>query len=237
MENAVDTTGVYVKADGRSNRLNSSSEVIVAEILAALYDGRYVPGQRLIEADLTRRFKVSRGSVREALNRLAAEGVVTLTLHRGAFIRQMSRAEVVGVLQVTEVIIGLAARLAAENIKQNGCEESLQEAYLKLMSFKDNGNYMEFVRARNGFYRAMIRIGGNRELGRVLPSMHVHLVRMLLRTYATRAEQTRFEDYEHIFAAIVSGDSKEAERAGREHIGHMMGSVDRLRGEAFPDEK
>ena len=93
-------------------RATSSSGSVVEEILTGLYDGRYVPGQRLIEADLTRHLKVSRGSVREALSRLSAEGVVKLTLHRGAYIRTLTRAEVRGVLEVTEIIVGLAARLA-----------------------------------------------------------------------------------------------------------------------------
>src|SRR5690606_34452751 len=57
----------------------SSPDGVFNEILNGLYDGRYVPGQKLIESDLTDRFKVSRGSVREALKRLAAEGVVQLT--------------------------------------------------------------------------------------------------------------------------------------------------------------
>ena len=104
------------------------------------------------------------------------------------------------------------------------------------MSFQTDGNYMEFVRARNAFYRNLMRIGGNRELARVLPSMHVHLVRMLLRAYSTRAEQMRFEDYEHMHAAIISGDGARAERAGREHIRHMLRSLDRLPAEAFPAE-
>ena len=91
----------------------SSPDTIVNEILRGLYSGRYVPGQRLIEADLTREYKVSRGSIREALKRLAAEGVVSLNLHRGAYIRLLSRSEVRELLAVIEVLTGLAARLAA----------------------------------------------------------------------------------------------------------------------------
>jgi hypothetical protein len=43
--------------------------------------------------DLTHNLQVSRGSVREALKRLAAEGIVTLTLHRSAFIRALQKDE------------------------------------------------------------------------------------------------------------------------------------------------
>ena len=53
----------------------SSPDSVAATLLDGIKSGRYVPGQRLIEADLTAELDVSRGPVREALKRLAAEGV------------------------------------------------------------------------------------------------------------------------------------------------------------------
>jgi DNA-binding GntR family transcriptional regulator len=86
---------------------------VVRSMLEGLYQGRYVPGQRLTEGDLMRTFAVSRGSVREALNRLEAEGVVTLTRNKGAYIRALTRSDADDALAIVEVVIGLAARLAA----------------------------------------------------------------------------------------------------------------------------
>ena len=68
---------------GRKHGLSSPDQVVAA-LIRGLQAGRYVPGQRLIEADLTKELKVSRGPVREALKRLAAEGLVSLIPHRGA---------------------------------------------------------------------------------------------------------------------------------------------------------
>ena len=78
----------------------SSPELIFREIVQGLYNGTYVPGQRLVEVDLTQRWGVSRGTVREALNRLAAEGIVVLNRHRGAAIRVLNRAEMQDILAV-----------------------------------------------------------------------------------------------------------------------------------------
>src|SRR6266545_7992045 len=105
-------------AQSRSSKgkVLSSPDIVFREILRGLYEGRFVPGQRLIEADLTREFKVSRGSVREALTRLAAEGVVSSTRHRGAYIRSLTRDEVREILRVLEIMVGLAASLAAARI-------------------------------------------------------------------------------------------------------------------------
>jgi DNA-binding GntR family transcriptional regulator len=211
----------------------SSPDAIFQEILRGLYEGRYVPGQRLIESDLTRRFKVSRGSVREAMKRLAAEGVVKLTLHKGAYIRTLSRADVRAILLVIEVMIGLAARLAAEQIDDEG-RQALRDSYARLLSFRENANFPEFVRARNAYYRTLVRLGGNQELGRLLPSMHVHLVRIQFRPYPVAAEETRFEDYQQMTDAVLRGDATAAEKAGRAHIRRILRSIDQLPDEAFP---
>ena len=57
----------------------SPRERVVRDLIRGLYEGRYKPGQRLIEAQLTATYGISRGPVREALNRLAASGIVVLT--------------------------------------------------------------------------------------------------------------------------------------------------------------
>jgi DNA-binding GntR family transcriptional regulator len=68
----------------------SSPDRVVEAILDGIRSGRYVPGQKLIEADLTHDHQVSRGPVREALKRLGR--VITRMRHRGAYIRA-TRAE------------------------------------------------------------------------------------------------------------------------------------------------
>jgi DNA-binding GntR family transcriptional regulator len=214
----------------------SSPDHIVSKIVRGLYEGRYVPGQRLIEADLTREYRVSRGSVREALKRLAAEGIATLSLHRGAYIRALTRHEVREVLAVVEVLTGLAARLAAERIGLSGHRALLEERLAEVLSFEDRNDMVLFVRARNRFYRAVAQIGANHELSRMLPSMHVHLIRVQFRRYGNQAEAHRFDDYRQICAAIVGEDARRAELAMRRHIRRISDGIQHMPDQAFaPD--
>ena len=111
--------------------------MIFREIVQGLYKGGYVPGQRLVEADLTARWNVSRGTVREALNRLSAEGIVTLSRHRGATIRVLDPIEMRDILDVLELMIGMAARLAARRIDQDDNRSRFKEAFETLMAFRD----------------------------------------------------------------------------------------------------
>ena len=223
------------EAAGGAARTLSSPDAIVGEILRGLYSGRYVPGQRLIEADLTREYKVSRGSIREALKRLAAEGVVSLNLHRGAYIRLLSRAEVNELLAVIEVLTGLAARLAAKHNGEGENAARMREA-VALLAASAHGDFFEFVRARNRFYRRLLRVGGNRELGRLLPSMHVHLVRTQFRPYGSTAEEQRVEEYERILAAVLAGDPAVAEAATRQHVRNTCDLIQRLPDNVFAPE-
>ena len=92
--------GMAPKASAKLRTIEARDTVdavsAVDQVMEAVKDGirqaRYVPGQRLVEPDMMRDFAVSRGTVREALRRLAAEGFVQIELYRGASIRKMSRA-------------------------------------------------------------------------------------------------------------------------------------------------
>jgi DNA-binding GntR family transcriptional regulator len=210
----------------------SSPDVVFQEVLNGLYDGRYVPGQKLIESDLTRRFKVSRGSVREALKRLGSEGVVKLSLHRGAYIRTLSRSEARDVLLLMEVMIGLAARLAANNIGRPGAADRIRQSYERLTSVDVARNFVEFSRARQSFYDTVVDVGGNRELAKLLPSMH--LLRIQYRAYRSTNDTIRVEHYRQITEAILAGDAPLAEQFGRRLLQVFQSSIEQAPDDAFP---
>jgi DNA-binding GntR family transcriptional regulator len=212
----------------------SSPDIVVNAIIHGVRSGRLVPGQRLVEADLTHNLGVSRGPVREALKRLAAEGIVTLNRHRGAFVRALSRDEVRDTLMVLEVLTGLVARLAAQHIDQANNRSSFQLEYEELMAFRDQGDSIAFLDQRRDFYGALIRIGGNRELERLMPLMQIHLLRLQFQSYVThRQRQKQFQEYEAISRAVLNGDQRLAERVTQLHIKRTRNALARLPDEAF----
>jgi DNA-binding GntR family transcriptional regulator len=212
----------------------SSPDLVVAALIRGLQAGRYVPGQRLIEADLTTELKVSRGPVREALKRLAAEGLVSLIPHRGAYIRALARDEVHDMLLVQEMLTGLAARLAAAVIGERHNRQEFKDAYQRLLAFRDHADSIAFLEERSRFYGTMIRIGGNRELSRMMPAMQIHLLRMQFHQHLTPKDRARqFEEYAALVAAILAGNQNEAEKLMRQHIRRTRLSIERLPDEAF----
>lgn len=227
-----------LEAESAGRGAESSADKVFRGIVRGLYDGRYVPGQRLVEADLTHDFKVSRGSVREALNRLRAEGIVRLNLHRGAHIRSLTREEAFEIMDLLEVLIGLAARLAAQRIDLRGHRALLQQCVAQLADHERHAQFFDFVRARNAFYRALLEIAGSSELKRLLTSVQVNLIRVQSRAFETESgrKKTHLEDYRIIAAAVLAGDARRAEAVARRHVRNVRDLLSRLPRQTYPAE-
>ena len=230
------TARARAEAEAAERASMTSPDRVVDSITRAIRAGVYVPGQRLIEADLTRDYQVSRGPVREALKRLAAEGVLTLTRHRGAYVRSLSRAEVRDSLMVLEVLVGLMAKLAANAIHQGDHAERMRAAYKRLLAFQQDGGTAAFLDERRSFYDTILQIGGNHELQRMLPLMQIHLLRMQFHAYITPRDRAKqFAEYKTITDTILSGDGLRSEKVAALHIRRTRLSLMRLPDEAFPN--
>ena len=86
------------------------------KLRAAIVSGDIAPDARLVEADVSATFGMSRGAVRTALIRLEQDGLVVREPHRGARVRKVSDEEAVEILQARAVLEGLAVRQTAELI-------------------------------------------------------------------------------------------------------------------------
>lgn len=216
---------------------DGSPGLVYRGIVDGLYRGRYVPGQRLVEADLTRDFDVGRGSVREALNRLAAEGIVLMNLHRSAVVRSLSRAEARDIVKLLEVLNGFAARLAADRIGEGDNRKALDEAFARLTAEDVRLDFLRFARARNAFYKTLVAIGGNGELARLMPRTNVDLLRVQFRSYWPAEDEARVENYRAIYEAICDGAGRKAKAAAKAHIRRIGELIETMPDAAFVAEK
>lgn len=192
-------------------------EALARDILHGLAEGRFAPGQRLSEPGLMARYGISRSTVREALGRLAADGVVALVPHRGATIRRLDPAEIDGVLRVAQVLLGLAARQAAEAVAAGADSTALREAAAQYAQAPE----AERSQARARYYRALAVLGGNAELMRLMPSIQMPLVRAQLRGQAIPAGPGQAA----LVAAVVHGNPGAAEAAAHAHLARLRALV------------
>lgn len=236
-----DTTSRKNSASGMKSETGSDTAASVSSprrvmeaILSGIKKGRYVPGQRLIEADLTRELKVSRGPVREAFKRLAGEGVLVLNKHRGAFVRAQSRDEVRDMMCVLEVLAGLAAKLAARHINENDNRERFQEVFRSAMREGEEGETLAFLDERRRFYDTLYDIGGNRELHHMVPRMQISLLRLQFQAFVSRKQhESQLKELRAIAEAVLEADPKKAERTARAHLRRRRLSLTTLPEDAY----
>jgi len=220
--------------NGRSKSV-STSEVLFRNIVRGLYEGRYVPGQRLIEVDLSQEYKVSRFVVREALARLMAEGVVSTNFNRGAVIPRLSRKEASDIFLVMEKVFSLSASLAAENIDLPGNQALLSNSMAQLLEFTadDDFDFFEFGRASSLFFRSLVKISGNAQLQRVISALQVHLIRVQFRAYPSVAEVYRLNEFRKIGDAVSNGDAARAAREMSDYFVSLARDIAALPDRAF----
>ena len=206
--------------------LASASDIVFFGITNGLGLQKFIPGQRLVEADLAVQFGVGRNSVREALHRLAADGVVDLVRHKGAVIRSLSERETMDVLDVAERMMGLLAHSAARGISSGQAPQVIENVLEQLIAANDEHDSTAFSNARRAFYRALLDTGGSRELRRLFPSIHMPIVYAQHRL--TGLQKIRLRDYLIIGKAILDGDEAGADTAGVTHVRNVR--VEILRG-------
>lgn len=197
---------------------SGAAETIVRDILRGLYEGRYVSGQRLVEPDLIARYQVSRPTVREAIKRLAAQGVVETRHYHGARIMTVSEEEAKNILLIAELLVGLAARQAAEKIEEGSARKDLGEALDAVTRASGGSDRFDVILARNRFHRTLARIAGSRVLESTLGNLHVHLVRNKL----VMTPEQRAASYRKIADAIFAGDADAAEAHAKAHVRAMI---------------
>ncbi|KRB82260.1 GntR family transcriptional regulator [Sphingomonas sp. Root710] len=194
-------------------------------VLHDLETGRMVPGQRLIETELAARFEVGRNAVREAMQHLVARGVVDLSPNRSPAIRRLNLAECMDVMDVASAMTRLAARAAAAGYHPghaalvNGVIADLDEAAA-------SGDPARFGRARRIFYRAILLIGGSRELQRLFPAIGMHIIHAQYPSH--RLQGIRLADYRAIIDRIAAGDADAAERAVITHVENVRAMIREL---------
>lgn len=213
----------------------SATDRVADAITRGIRAGMFVPGQHLLEPDLTRRLGISRGSLREALKHLAAAGIVTLNRFRGAYIGTLDRKSVLDLLDTLEPLARLAAKLAAQHCGGAAEKARIREAAAAIDAASRSHNAARYLEQRRHFYDTLIDIGGNRELERVIPLSRTDLFRAQVETIQSEAQRKRHAaGYAKIARAVIDGDAAAAERAVRTHFAGTRQTMNELPADAFP---
>jgi DNA-binding GntR family transcriptional regulator len=205
----------------KTGPVRGKSAATVAEVVReAILDRVLEPGAWLREEDLAQELSVSRTPVREALKRLAAEGLVTITANQGAVVSPLSIEDILELYAVRETLEGLAARLAAKRISQESLD-TLQAILGEMGTAAGRRDVPAMRKLNMAFHEVIQRASGNRYLDRFLTQVQQSIRRFEHTTYEVpgRPEET-IKEHRRLLHALAMRDPVAAERCAVEHMHH-----------------
>lgn len=200
-------------------------EAIKEYILTA--DLRHVPpGVRLDEKQLVTRLNMSRTPVREAMNRLAAEGFLEIVPYKGVFIAQKDKKEMLSILMVRATLEGMAARLATANFEP-GDFQVMREMFTPFIASQLEDQRYEFSLANIKFHEFILEHTDNRTLISMAKTLfdHMRLIRFRTSAFLPRL-QTALSEHLQLVDIFEGRDAERAEKHMRVHIEESAQYID-----------
>lgn len=204
-------------------RIESASVVGLAydQIRALILTGEIAPGERLAQVELAERLGISRTPVREALRRLAGEGLVTSRTNHGFRVAEIGMDAVMRRLELRLLLEPGIARLAAERAGAADVDR-MRDAIGAELDAQDSTSAHDASRA---FHVAVARATGNADLVATLEAQWIVEVGRQLLAHRSAAPDWRGRDvseHQAIAQAIANGDGDAAERLMREHVASAL---------------
>lgn len=205
--------------DAIAARHGAKSQTLIDRIGCAIRDGRFAPGQRLIEAEITSEFGVSRGPVREAFRQLSADGLVEIVPNKGAMVRRLSRREALELFEIRTELEALAARRAANAMSDSCLCSAFECATAPIWRNEPRYSTADYTCENRTFHSAIYEAAGSRQLFRLNEQLQLSLIMAQLNPVLTsHVIASSLDEHRAIARAILDGNPGAAERAIRKHL-------------------
>jgi DNA-binding GntR family transcriptional regulator len=211
-------------AEGGNNRLQPlDNPRLVDSALEALrtsiLEGRFAPGERLVEMDLAQGLGISRGPLREALHLLEKDGIIYSIPRRGKFVQTFDLRTIDEVYSLRRVLEPFATRLALER-SGDILYRALQSAYDAMKSAVSAEDERLFARLDIRFHRQIVELAHHSLLARAwienIDGKLQILLNITTKTHGPLTEALRSHD--PILDAVRAGDTERTEEVMRAHI-------------------
>jgi DNA-binding GntR family transcriptional regulator len=203
------------------------SDEVAERLRGAIRNGTLLPGARLIEADLAKSLAVSRIPVREAIQRLAEEGLVRKVPHYGTFVYSPTVEEI----EQISSLRGVLERFVIERVVerwQDDHESQLRAIVRRMRSAAALGDLRQVYELDYEFHRILWEIAEHDLLLEVTASLRARISRFLYETneLLTGSELDAHIDSHDTFVDVLN--TRDAEAARTEVMRHIQGGKARI---------
>jgi GntR family transcriptional regulator, rspAB operon transcriptional repressor len=198
------------------NRATLSDQVydyLRSEILT----GRFAPGDRLDLGELVERLKVSKMPVKEAIGRLATDGLLDVQAQRGTFISRVAPRELAETFEVRRALEMLAGELACAHVKKADLER-LRKLIAEMEHSTEVAHHLDL---NFQFHSSIVELADNRKLAETYHRLRVPIqvagIHYRSENWTERIAQEQ-KEHRAIVRALEQKDAEAVTRAIRDHI-------------------
>jgi DNA-binding GntR family transcriptional regulator len=200
---------------------------VAERIRQAILDRTLAPGSRINQYELAEGLNVSLVPVREALKALEAEGLVTITPRRGAFVTEISLDDLDELYFARQLIEGEAIVIACPRF-QDGDYGILQRMITEMRTATDAGDIPTFMQRNREFHMHIYGVTNNRYLLQMIENLwersELYRYRYM---FILRNAELIHQEHDNILAACRDRNTERARVLAQQHIWHTRDGIHR----------
>ncbi|WP_343213128.1 GntR family transcriptional regulator [Fusibacter paucivorans] len=202
-------------------------EVVFEYLRNAILSGELKPGERLMEVTIADQLGVSRTPVREAIRKLEKENFVIMIPRKGAYVADLTKKDILEVLEIRKELEGFAAALAAERMNDTE-REKLGRVIEDFNDGMINMDKKRMIDCDNEFHSLIFYASKNQRLINIIFDLHDQFQRFRL-VYFNEFNNFHEIQMSHgrIFEALLLNDPKMARKEAEEHVENIRALVNR----------
>jgi len=193
-------------------------EEVADQLRVRIFAHDLAPGAWIDEQSLAKEFGISRTPLREAIKVLAAEGLITMKLRRGAYVTEVNRGDLEQIFTILSLLEGQAAKEAATKAQEKDLNE-LDDMHLRLEKAAADRNLEQFFEVNVRFHERVIAIANNPWLTDVIADLR-KVLKLQRKDALSRTGrlQSSLSEHREILKALLKRDPIAAEQAMRTHL-------------------
>ncbi len=208
--------GIYAV---KNQAVASVADQIYNRLRESIINGRFPPGQRLVELEIAAQMGTSQGPVREALQRLERDGLVERRARSATFVTNISIDEMYELFSIRSVVESFAIRHAIRRITETQCDE-LQALMDEMHDAGCRNDMAALVEYDMEFHRRICEWSENITLMRAWTPLYSQIQRFVAQTYKRYfPDLVEIADtHQPIIDALRKGNADDAARVVQDHI-------------------
>ncbi|BCI52293.1 GntR family transcriptional regulator [Mycolicibacterium litorale] len=200
--------------------LSTAPGRIADVIRSSILDGSFPPGAQLTETQLADRLSVSRGPVREAMQRLVQEGLLWTKPHHGTFVVDLGREDVADIYLTRRAVEGTAAVRLMSLPDKAAALRALEQAIEGIETAIEAGGWIDMVHADAHFHEILVNSARSVRLTRMFRTLtaETRLCMAALVEGNPSWPTTAVREHRELVAALWRGDRQQMQKLVDEHF-------------------